>query len=313
MKNWICLITSLPTENATVRMRAWRSLKTCGAAVLRDGVYLMPEHESYRDSLELIASDVRLGDGNALVLRIEEPDEANFVDMFNRSGDYIILIADITKARKYLLSDKKIDILKQTRKLRKQLTAIADIDFFAGEAQRQAEASLRELEILAAREVSPDEPYSVDGLISPLSISQYKGRIWATRRRPWVDRLASAWLIRRFIDKDAQLLWLESPNDCPSDVIGFDFDGATFSHINGSVTFEVLLASFGLETSALNRIGALVHYLDVGGIQPTEASGIESVLAGLREAITDDDQLLATASSVFDGLLANFQKEDMGK
>ena len=73
----------------------------------------------------------------------------------------------------------------------------------------------------------------------------------------------------------------------------------------------MLLASFGLETPALNRIGALVHYLDVGGIQPTEASGIESVLAGLREAITDDDQLLATANSVFDGLLANFQKEDM--
>ena len=261
----------------------------------------------------MIASDVRLGGGTALVLRIDEPDEANFIDMFNRSDDYIILIAEITKAREYLLSDKQIDILKQTRKLRKKFTAIADIDFFAGEAQRQAEASLHEVEVLAARALSLDEPYSVDGLITPLSISHYNGRIWATRRRPWVDRLASAWLIRRFIDKDAQLLWLESPNDCPSDAIGFDFDCATFSHINDRVTFEVLLASFGLETPALNRIGGLVHYLNVGGIQPTEASGVESIFAGLRDTISNDGQLLATASNVFDGLLANFQKEHIGK
>ena len=95
----------------------------------------------------------------------------------------------------HLLSDKQLDILKQTRKFRKQFTAIADIDFFAGEAQRQAEASLRELEILATRALSPDEPYSFDGLITPLSISQYNGRIWATRGRPWIDRLASAWLM----------------------------------------------------------------------------------------------------------------------
>lgn len=309
MKNWISLITSLPTENATVRMRAWRSLKTCGAAVLRDGVYLMPEQESYRDTLESIAADVRLGGGTALVLRIEEPNGANFIDLFNRSDDYITLLSDIAIVRDGLLSDTQLDILKQTRKLRKLFTSIADIDFFAGEAQRQTEASLRELEALAARALSPDEPYPVEGVITSLSISHYQGRIWATRRRPWVDRLASAWLIRRFIDKESQLLWLESANNCPSDAIGFDFDGATFSHTNGRVTFEVLLASFGLETPALNRMGALVHYLDIGGIQPTEANGIESVLAGLREAITDDDQLLATASSVFDGLLANFQKE----
>jgi hypothetical protein len=309
MKYWISLITSLPTENATVRMRAWRSLKTCGAAVLRDGVYLMPEQESYRDTLESIAADVRLAGGTALVLRIEEPDEANFIDLFNRSDDYITLLADVAKVRDHLLSDTQLDILKQTRKLRKLFASIADIDFFAGEAQRQAEVSLQELEALAARTLSPDEPYPVQGVVTTRSISHYQARIWATRRRPWVDRLASAWLIRRFIDKDARLLWLESANDCPADAIGFDFDGATFSHINGRVTFEVLLASFGLETPALNRIGALVHYLDVGGIQPTEASGIESVLTGLREAITDDDQLLATASSVFDGLLANFQKE----
>jgi hypothetical protein len=90
--------------------------------------------------------------------------------------------------------------------------------------------------------------------------------------------------------------------------LGFDFDGATFSHVGAKVTFEVLVTSFGLDRPGLQRIGALVHYLDVGGVQPVESVGIETVLAGLRETITDDDQLLAMASSVFDGLLVSFEK-----
>ncbi|MEN9985221.1 MAG: hypothetical protein RI925_723, partial [Pseudomonadota bacterium] len=104
------------------------------------------------------------------------------------------------------------------------------------------------------------------------------------------------------------LRWLASPADCPAEALGFDFDGATFTHVGSRVTFEVLTASFGLEPPALTRLGLLVHFLDVGGIQPPEAAGIESVLAGMRDSLTDDDQLLAAASSVFDGLLASFDK-----
>jgi hypothetical protein len=104
------------------------------------------------------------------------------------------------------------------------------------------------------------------------------------------------------------VIWLATPADCPADALGFDFDGAMFSHVGSRVTFEVLATSFALELPALARLGLLVHYLDVGGVQPPEAAGIESVLAGMRESITDDDQLLIAASSVFDGLLASFDK-----
>ena len=107
--------------------------------------------------------------------------------------------------------------------------------------------------------------------------------------------------------------WTASPADCPPDALGFDFDGATFSHAGVRVTFEVLLASFGLETPALQRLGALVHFLDVGGVQPPESVGIESALAGLRDTIGDDDQLLNFASTVFDGLLASFEKATPAK
>ena len=308
MNTWIALITSLPTENATARMRAWRSLKASGAAVLRDGVYLMPEREDCQNTLDSVAADVRAAEGTALVVRLEEPTDANFVALFDRSADFASLLGDIATARERLSPDTANEALKQARKLRKAVGNLAAIDFFPGEAQKQADEALRGLEQRAAWAMTPDEPHPVNETIARLSIRDYQGRCWATRRRPWVDRLACAWLIRRHIDPQAKLLWLPTPADCPSDALGFDFDGATFTHVGASVSFEVLLASFGLETSALQRFGALVHFLDVGGVQPPEAVGIESALAGLRDTILDDDQLLTLASNIFDGLMASFEK-----
>ncbi|KXS31899.1 MAG: Uncharacterized protein AWT59_1988 [Candidatus Gallionella acididurans] len=307
--NLIALILSLPTENTTIRMRAWRTLKASGAAILRDGVYLMPERDSCRTNLEAIATDVLEGGGKAYVFRIEEPEGANFVALFDRNDDYAGLLADVARAQEALKSDTAPATLKQTRKLRKTFASLAEIDFFPGEAHKQANAALQNLELAVARMLFPDEPHPVDGEIARLQIGDYQNRTWATRRRPWVDRLASAWLIRRFIDPQARLLWLASPSDCLDNALGFDFDGATFSHVGARVTFEVLLASFGIESAALRRIGALVHYLDIGGVQPPETTGVESILAGLREAIPDDDQLLAAASSVFEGLHSTFEKE----
>jgi len=308
MNMWLSLITTLPTENATLRQRAWRALKASGAAVLRDGVYLMPERDDCRATLDGLAADVREGGGSAHVLRVEEPIEASFIAMFDRSNEFATLLSEIAQVRQVLSADTVQDVLRQVRKLRKSFSNLAEIDFFPGEAQRQADSALRELELACARTLSPDEPQVMEGDISRRQISDFQGRIWATRQRPWVDRLASAWLIRRFIDPQARVIWLATPADCPADALGFDFDGAMFSHVGSRVTFEVLATSFALELPALARLGLLVHYLDVGGAQPPEAAGIESVLAGMRESITDDDQLLIAASSVFDGLLASFDK-----
>ena len=305
----LALILSSPTENATSRMRAWRALKASGAAVLRDGVYLMPERDTCRSTLEAVAADVLADGGTAYLVRLEEPEGANFVALFDRSKDYTALLADITQVREALTSDTAPAALKQARKLRNGFASLVDIDFFPGAALKQTDAALQDLNLAIACVLAPDEPHPVEGAISLLQIGDYRGRTWATRRRPWVDRLACAWLIRRFIDPHAGLLWLASAAECPVDALGFDFDGATFSHVGARVAFEVLLASFSLETPALRRLGMLVHYLDVGGVQPPETSGVESVLAGLREAIVDDDQLLAAASNVFDGLLGSFEKE----
>ncbi len=308
MQKWLSLIISLPTENANTRMRTWRALKASGAAALRDGVYLMPEQDACRMAFESVAREVSDSGGTSYVIRIEEPEGADFKAMFDRKEEFSVLLEDIRVTTAEVSDDNAFELAKKARKLRKAFAGIVEIDFFASEAQKQTEAGLQALELALARILSPDEPNPVEANIARLDIKTFKGKTWATRQRPWVDRLACAWLIRSFIDTKAKFLWLESPNKCPKNAIGFDFDGATFSHIGAKVSFEVLLTSFGLDTPPLQRIGHLVHFLDVGGLQPPEASGIESVLAGMRESIASDDRLLQAASAVFDGLFQNFSK-----
>lgn len=307
---WLILILTLPTENATARMRAWRALKACGAVVLRDGVYLLPRLPG-ADNLIAIAQDIRDNGGSAHLLHTQPNAEqaGEFEALFDRSQEYGELMKEIAQIHSGLATDTALDALKQIRKARKKFGQIAAVDFFPTPAQQQVDTALQSLETAVNRVLSPGEPHAAVGEVERLLIHDYQGRLWATRRRPWVDRLACAWLIRRFIDRDAAFVWLDTPSDCPKDALGFDFDGARFSHVAAKVTFEVLIDSFGIGNSALGRIAALVHYLDVGGIQPSEAAGIEQVLAGLRQGIEDDDGLVAAAAYIFDGLFASFSKE----
>ncbi|WP_085687230.1 MULTISPECIES: chromate resistance protein ChrB domain-containing protein [unclassified Pseudomonas] len=310
MNNWLALILGLPTANATERMRAWRALKASGAAVLRDGAYLLPDIGICRETLAAVERDILAINGTAFILPVVDPGGERFVHLFDRSDDYDKLRAEIEACAGQLNTENVSAITKQVRKLRKTYEQLTHIDYFPGRPRQQTDQALRGLEIAISRALSPDEPHSSSQPVTVLDRDDYRGRVWATRKRPWVDRLACAWLIRRFIDPDARFLWLNTPQDCPADALGFDFDNAAFSHVGNRVSFEVLQASFALQDCGLNRIAALVHYLDVGGVQPEEAAGIERVLTGLRETILHDDHLLAAASAVFDGLLAGFAKDD---
>jgi len=309
MNHWELLVLSLPTENSTARMRAWRALRACGAAVLRDGVYALPEGERHRGTLAAIAADVRKHGGMARQMHAQAQGE-DFEPLFDRSAEYAVLLSDIGAQHAPRGTRAQGAALREARRLRKAFDQLAAIDFFAGEAQRQTAAALQALELALAQAQSPGEPQAAASDAVPRrDRARYRGRTWATRRRPWVDRLASAWLIRRFIDPDARFLWLKAAGDCPKTALGFDFDGAEFSHVGARVTFETLLAAFGLESPALHRLGVLVHGLDAGGVQAPEAVGVERVLAGMRDAIADDDQLLVAAAGVFEGLRVAFEAE----
>lgn len=307
---WLLLILSLPTSNTAARMRAWRNLKGSGAAVLRDGVYLIPASEAHGASFEEVSRDVIANEGSAYIFPTETTEVGDLGDLFDRREDYLALQTELQQLASQSSGSGIQESLKQLRKLRKNFASLTAIDFFPSDLQTQTQQAIQALEVQINRQLSPNEPGFATGEITHRDLQQYQNRIWATRKRPWVDRLACAWLIKKFIDPDARFLWLESPDLCPADALGFDFDGAEFTHVGDRVSFEVLLASFKLDQPELMRMGALVHYLDVGGVQPLEAGGLEQILWGLRNSIPDDDNLIAAANGVFDALLAAFTHKE---
>lgn len=308
--HWVLLVLTLPTDNATARMRYWRALKAKGCAVLRDGVYLLPAGEEAGDEMAEMCGSIGEAGGTAYLLSFGSHDvtqEEEFRSLFDRTDDYALLKRSLDDARKTLSGLTPAEVTRLLRKVRKEFEAVEATDFFPNEASVRAQSAWQDFVAAANAVLSPDEPHPAEGTITRLKRESYRGRIWATRRRLWVDRVASAWLIRRFVDSDARFQWLASPEDCPADAIGFDFDGAAFSHINERVTFEVLAASFGIESEpGMARLAAMVHSLDVGGVIVPEAAGFEAVMTGATQRGLSDDQLLAEMTLVLDSLLAHF-------
>jgi hypothetical protein len=309
---WCLLVVSLPTEAATARMRIWRALKALGCAALRDGAWLLPGSAERAQALQALADECIREGGNAWLMAVQPrgaDEEAAYRALFDRTDDYAALRKTWKEVNRTLATLPPADVARLSRRLQREVEALRAIDFFPGDAAAEAHAAWTELAKRIERMLSPDEPHDAPGGVPRLDPAAYQGRIWATRRRLWVDRVASAWLIRRFIDRDARFRWLARPADCPKSALGFDFDGAAFTHVGDRVTFQTLLASFGLEHDpALARVGALVHHLDVGGEPVPEAAGFEAVMAGARERLDDDDALLAEMSGVLDSLYAHFAK-----
>ncbi|SDZ96536.1 chromate resistance protein ChrB domain-containing protein [Variovorax sp. YR216] len=311
--SWLLLIVSLPTSSATARMRVWRGLKALGCAALRDGAHLLPTRPEHEQALQELGDECLREGGSAWLMSVlprSDEDAVAYRHLFDRSDDYVQLRKTWKEANGGLAAMGPQELARLQRKLQREFDAARAIDFFPGDASAEAEAAWNDFNKRIESLLSPDEPHETEGGIPRLDIGDYQGRLWATRRRLWVDRVASAWLIRRFIDRDARFQWLAKPSDCPKRALGFDFDGAAFTHVGDRVTFETLLASFGLDADpALVRLGSMVHALDVGGEPVPEAKGFEAVMAGARERLADDDALLADMSTVLDSIYAHFQRE----
>lgn len=273
------LILNLTTSQATLRMRVWRTLKQSGAAVLRDGVYLLPDVRQGYDTFLSTCQAIRAEGGPGMFSRLRRRKK-------RRSGRYSIVVKSTTRCCRIcrrcrgrypttnwrLSSNNCVKFSVTTGGSRPLIS-------FRGPPEQAAER-LATIEQVINQRLSPNEPQSVAGELSLLDRGAFRGRLWATRRRPWVDRLASAWLIRRFIDDEARFLWLAAPETCPATAVGFDFDGAPFSHVGTLVTFEVLVRRFVLDAVIPDSLGRLIHFLDVGGVPTPEAAGVKAFLQG---------------------------------
>jgi hypothetical protein len=308
MTDWLILTATLPTTPSGLRVRVWRALKATGAGTLREGVYVLPATAPSAPALRELAKTIADAGADAYLLELRARDDAQeqaFRALFDRSEHYAELVQAVKDARKGIVAASEAELHKTLRNLEQQLQQVQASDFFPGKESAGCAEAVSALRREIELHLSPDEPSPTKAVVPALSIQDYQGRTWATRKRPWVDRLATAWLVSRFIDKSPNFIWLADPKKCPKQALGYDFDGAAFTHVGELVTFEVVARSFGLdEKPALARLGQLVHYIDVGGVPPDEAPGIEMIVRGLQAQHADDDQLLEAAFAFFDTLHA---------
>jgi|SRR5687768_146359 len=311
MSQFAALVLSLPTRDSTLRMRLWRSLKEAGCGVLRDGVYLLPASTQAYESFAERESEVHSCGGFAMTLTITARSDAQVVairKLFDRSADHGELVGRVTRARASLAQLGPRRAQTEIRRLERALQRLVAIDFYAGEAKAQAISAIEDLRAAYRGMSLRGEPRLSRRSLRRVDASNYQDRVWATRKSPWVDRLASAWLIKRFIDRGARFAWIERPSERPKRAVGFDFDGADFTHVGNRVTFEVLVAAFDLGAdSAIASIGAAVHFLDIGGIPVPDAKGLETILKGARDRARTDDALLADSMRAFDLLYSGYR------
>ncbi len=307
---WSALFLTLPTQPSAVRLRVWRALKTLGCGSLRDGVYVLPEAQA--TLFDPLVTEVLAHGGHASVLELSTHDEthrAGVLALFDRTEGYGQWRTQAQALATTLSALEETEARRRWRGTAEALQALRRIDYYPGAAAEQAQAEFDTLRQALDARFSRGEPVAqAPHGIPRLDPRKFQGKRWATRARPWVDRLACAWLIRRFIDPEARFVWLADPagsTPAPRGTLGFDYDGARFTHVGSRVSFEVLSTSFGLDADPrLQRIAGAVHFLDIGGIPVPEAAGLEAVLAGLREVHTNDDQLTLAAAAMFDALYA---------
>lgn len=298
---WFVLVTQLP-DDATVRMRILRMLDAMGCGILRDGVFVLPESTSVQQGLERLGLHITASGGVHHFLRVQSDaaQTKSFAHLFDRSARYVELIKTVEAMRGGFGIADPTALSRMLIKQKREFEAISSLDFFPSESRERAaqaiaaaEAEIRKILFPASRDLGNSQQLRTRG--------KFFHRIWVTQKPLWVDRLASAWLIRRFIDAEAKIVCAERGAAPPETVVSFGFDGAMFSNSASQVTYEVLLDAFSLnKDTALKRIASIVHVLDIGGAPVPEAAGIEAMLQGALRRASDEAALLAETEKTFD-------------
>jgi hypothetical protein len=312
---WLLLGHQLPTPSSNARVKTWRRLQQIGAVPARNSVYVLPNTEQCREDFEWIRSEIVALGGEATVFAadaISEGGTDDIVSVFRRTREqeYRALKTEVDrllpsgKARRQLGSSRQSTTARSLRALRDRFSAIEGIDFFDAPARGDAASSLAALEqAIHGRRSAPA------GMGSPLSPVGFHDRRWVTRHRPGVDRMASAWLIRRFVDPNATFAFTDRPGGAD---VPFDMYTGEFSHHGELCTFEVLAERFRLKNPAIAKIGQIVHDLDMKDTKydPPEAAAVGRMVEGLRALHVDDATLLEQGISMFDALAHSFQSDE---
>jgi hypothetical protein len=296
---WLLLVHSIPAEPLYLRAKVRRLLDHAGAIALKKAVYALPPQEGCREALEHVASEAAAGGGHGYVA------ECVFLDP--RTDDLLIDGSRSARQADYGELATRLSSLEAgadreaIARARQRFEAIRRIDFFDAPGRKRVETILTSLEGHATR-----PPESAERL------SELVGRVWATRRGIQIDRIASAWLIRRFIDADAEFRFIDPKEQRRPDELRFDMVGGDFTHEGDGCTFETLVRAIGNPDPALRHVAEIVHDVDIkdGKFGRADAPGIQQVILGIALHSSDDEERLRRGFALFDNLYASFRSRN---
>jgi|SRR5882757_4449568 len=313
---WLFLLHQLPAKPAYARVKVWRRLQSLGAVTVKNAVYALPDNSETREDFAWLAKEIVASGGEALVCEAElvegltdEELRATFERVRNEDYERIATEAAALAAR---LDEESSDaaaaeVAAQVVRLRRQLLETRAIDFFGAGARDAADGSLAVLEARLQEGGDMSEPTSAP---QASGADALRGKVWVTREAVQIDRIASAWLIRRFIDPAARFKFVPGRAYLPrAGEVRFDMFEGEYTHEGDRCTFEVLLQRASLHDSALGAIGEIIHDIDLkdGKYGREETAGIRIVMVGIAAGQRDDEERLARGSAVLDDLYQSFR------
>jgi hypothetical protein len=301
--SWLLLLFSLPTNRNTERVAVWRRLKKMGAVQIKTSTYLLPDEPAQYEQFQWLAQQIRDYGGDSTLVRAQEIEgltKERVIAMFNdaRGKDY----AELRKSlQAFIGSRKKTDAetaASELERLTRRFREIREVDFFDSARGHDVAMLFRRAEGRSrARQ------------LAVLDAKQYQGKTWLTRPRPEIDRVGSAWLISKFIDRKPKFVFAPSADAVPN-AIPFDMLDAEFSHHGNYCTFETLTKRFAIADKSIAKIGEMIHDadLDDAKFQRVEAIGIDRVLKGWAKEGLPDEEILRLGFQCFDALHAFLQR-----
>lgn len=315
---WILFFYSVPSKPVSNRMTVWRKLMKAGAVPLKGTVYILPCTAEHSEFLHWLATEIKAMNGDAALVSIDKVDtikDSEIVDLFTqaRQSDYRAIEGALEELARKLNNLKKggqgqdpKGLSGQLDKIVKGFAEVRKIDFFSSPAGVSLQRAIDLIHHELTQLMVPQKKAGQMAVLSQKRATDYRGRTWATRKQPFVDRMACAWLIKRFIDPEAAFAFIDEDgmDVLPSSTIVFDMYGGEFTHSGDLCTFEVLIRAFALKDKALKPIAETVHDLDIkdAKYRSPEAMGIERILTGIRKTASDDAEALAKGMQVFEML-----------
>jgi hypothetical protein len=321
-ERWLLLVHQLPSKPAYARVKVWRRLQAIGAAAVKNAVYALPCTPEAREDFEWLLREIAEAGGEAAICEARlvgglTDREARALFDRARDEDY----AELAREARGILealpragdppAEARAEAKGQLARLKARLAQVAAIDFFGADGHQAADGLVAALEARLAEPTTEDDMPEEHG--KPGGLEGLRGRTWVTREGVHVDRIASAWLIRRFVDPEARFRFVPARGHVPAPgELRFDMYEAEFTHEGDRCTFEVLLARAGLDgDAALRAVAEIVHDIDLKDAKfaRPEADGIRALVSGIRVAAGDDDERLARGAAVFEDLYGYFRRK----